>query len=209
LEGFMAEHDQTTLECAVAGDSKALSKLLCKHGPVVQTRLRIASPWRSMLEPEDVMQITYVEAFLQIGRFDPRRGTSFENWLSQIAQNNLRDAIRGLSRQKQPQPRNRVQLPANADSYSGLLEALCTMSATPSRDAGKAEARALIEQALQRLPPDYSRVVRLYDLEGQPVAEVAATMKRTPGAVFMLRARALDRLAEALGTESMFFSTPP
>jgi RNA polymerase sigma-70 factor, ECF subfamily len=119
-----------------------------------------------------------------------------------------------LSRQKQPQPGNRVQVPAaggpggGGDSYQGLLDMLGTISATPSRHAGREEARLLIERALQRLPADYADVIRLYDLAGKPIGEVAQTMKRSTGAVHMLRARAHDCLRESLGTESMFFSNP-
>lgn len=204
------------LRKAVAGDAEALSALLREHGPAVQVRLNLQPQWRSMLEPEDVMQVTYLEAFMQIGRFEPKRGTSFEGWLNQIAQNNLRDAVRGLSRQKQLQPRDRVQLPASGggggggggDSYVGLLELLGTASATPSREAGRNETQLLIEQALHRLPADYACVIRLYDLEGKTISEVCAEMKRSSGAVHMLRARAHDCLRQLLGTESMFFSTP-
>src|SRR5262245_36824902 len=84
------------LKNAVAGDTHALSMLLRQHGPTVQNRLRIAAQWRTVLEPEDVMQVTYLEAFLQIRRFDLSRGTTFEGWLEHVAQNNLRDAVRGL-----------------------------------------------------------------------------------------------------------------
>ena len=51
-------------------------------------------------------------------------------------------------------------------------------------------------------------MIRLYDLEGRPIAEVAAEMGRSSGAVHMLRARAHDRLRELLGPESAFFTNP-
>jgi RNA polymerase sigma-70 factor (ECF subfamily) len=196
---------------AVAGDADALTTLLREHGPNVARRLHIGEQWQSMLDADDVMQVTYIEAFLQISRFDPSRGVPFQSWLERIAQNNLRDAVRGLSRQKQPQPRDRVQIPGTGgggDSYDGLLVELGTTSTTPSRVAGRDEMHAMMERAIENLPPDYATVIRLYDLNGQPIAEVAANMKRSAGAVHMLRARAHDSLRQVLGTESMFFSTP-
>jgi RNA polymerase sigma-70 factor (ECF subfamily) len=202
---------KSLIDQAVAGDADALTALLREHGPEVARRLQIGPMWQSMLEADDVMQVTYIEAFMQISRFDASRGMAFRAWLERIAQNNLRDAIRGLSRQKQPQPRDRVQIgggPAGGDSYDGLLEMLGTTSATPSRAAGRQETQALMERAIKSLPADYANVIRLYDLEGKPIDEVASTLERSPGAVHMLRARAHDCLRQALGTESMFFSTP-
>ncbi len=204
------------IQKAVSGDTSALADLLHQHGPEVQSRLRIARQWRAVLEPEDVMQVTYLEAFMQIAQFDPQRG-SFGVWLARIAANNLRDAVRGLQRQKHPQPSHRITLPGigagaapsgRGDSFQGLLEILGTTSHTPSRVAGHDEMQWLMSQAIDQLPADYAPAVRLYDLDGNSIAEVARQMKRSSGAVHMLRARAHDCLRGLLGTESMFFSSP-
>jgi len=88
------------------------------------------------------------------------------------------------------------------------VELLGATYTTPSRAAARREADSFIEQALAKIPSDYADVIRLYDLEQRPIAEVAQHLGRTEGAVYMLRARAHDRLREALGTESMFFSRP-
>jgi RNA polymerase sigma-70 factor, ECF subfamily len=81
-------------------------------------------------------------------------------------------------------------------------------SLTPSRVVAKEEAGTFLEAALKGLPPDYEKVVRLYDLEGRSIAEVAAALGRSEGATWMVRARAHDRLRESMGGESRFFSTP-
>ena len=54
---------------AVGGDTAALSQLLENYGPETEERLQIARKWRPVLDPGDVMQVTYLEAFMQIGRF--------------------------------------------------------------------------------------------------------------------------------------------
>ncbi|MBM4113022.1 MAG: sigma-70 family RNA polymerase sigma factor [Phycisphaerae bacterium] len=197
----------TLVREATEGSADALSVLLERHGPEVTRRLEIDRQWRGQLDAEDVMQVTYLEAFLQIGRFDPSRAASFESWLLQIARHNLLDAVRGLGRRKLPQPRQRVHADG-ADSMNGLLELLGATTTTPSRVAGRAESASMLERAMSRLPTDYAAVVRLYDLEGRPIEEVAAAMRRSAGAVHMLRARAHDALREHLGTESKFFSDP-
>ena len=70
------------------------------------------------------------------------------------------------------------------------------------------EAADAVESTLMQLPPDYATVIRMYDLQGRPIAEVAAEMNRSTGAVHMLRARAHDQLRCLLGTETDFFSHP-
>lgn len=194
---------------AVQGDADALSELLEAFGPGVEAALQIGRAWRSALEPGDVMQITYLEAFMQISSFRPEQAGSFEAWLRRIAENNLRDAIRGLERMKQLPPARRILEhagSASADSYVGLFEQFAAGTSTPSRLASRADIQRLITAAIDRLPPDYAATVRMYDIEGQSIAAVAAALKRSAGAVHMLRARAHERLAELLGTASAWFS---
>lgn len=193
---------------AVKGDTDSLSALLSFYGPRVERRLEIGRHWRAMLEPGDVMQVTYLEAFLQIGTFRPEQAASFEAWLYQIAENNLRDAIRGLDRQKQMPPARRINVAPNSDdSYTGLYQELAATTTTASRVAVRKDTQRLLQAAIDRLPPDYAMTVRLYDLEGKSIAEVGAALKRSSGAVHMLRARAHERLGELLGTASSWFDS--
>jgi RNA polymerase sigma-70 factor (ECF subfamily) len=203
----MAQSAEPSLEAAVNGDREALSTLLRRHGPDVRRRLKIGTVWRAALDPADVMQVTYLEAFLRIDQLRARTEEAFVAWLTRLAQNNVRDGIRALERQKRPAPRRQVRRRGPADSSSTLLRNLNDPAIkTPSRDAAGRESQQVLTAALAQLPPLYAQVVRLHDLEGQPVAEVAATLARSPGAVCMLRARALDRLRELLGSQSQFFS---
>src|SRR5690606_30279651 len=123
-------------------------------------------------------------------------------WLQRIAENNLRDAIRGLQRHKRPQPSNRIDTPATADSTWELYAHLGVTTTTPSRYATREERLQHLNAALESLPDDYGQVIRLYDLESLPIAEVCQRMNRSSGAVHMLRARAHSRLRELLGSES-------
>lgn len=195
---------------AVAGDTEALTELLEREGPVVRQRLepKIGQVWRAVLDADDVMQVSYMEAFLLIHRFIPEGEGAFRAWLAQIAENNLRDAIKSLERAKRPNPRHRVHGPPGEESFVALVEILGVTNSTPSQQVARGEYQAAIDQALNQLPPDYSRVIRMYDLEGRSASEVAAAMGRSAGAIFMLRARAHDRLRDVLGSSSQFFSSP-
>lgn len=201
----MSEPTQDQIKKAVAGDPDALTEILALVGPQIERQLQINPIWRNVLEPADVMQVTYLEAFLRINTFDPERGTPFAAWLRRIAENNLRDAIRGLERQKQPQPKNRVRPARYEDSLIGLYNILGTDSATPSRNMKQNEACKALETAISSLPDRYQEVLKMYDLEGKPIQDVADATGKSAGAVHMLRARAHDRLRECLGTASMIF----
>lgn len=205
-------NEEELIQRAAKGDEQALCDLLEVFGPMVQGRLKgkISPQWRSSLDEEDVMQVTYLEAFLLADQFKPRGPGSFMAWLSQVAENNLRDALRGLQAAKRPNPRRRVQVSGTSsrDSFVALVDLLGTDHGTPSRVAAMGEATQCIEAALGQLPPDYERVVRLYDLEGLSATEVAAQLGRSTGAIYMLRARAHERLKSALGSASRYFTDP-
>ena len=91
------------------------------------------------------------------------------------------------------------------DSYVTLLAMLPGSQTPPSQRVSRREIRTLIEDAIEQLPPDYARVVRGCDLEGRETTEMAEEMGRSSGAIYMLRARAHDWLAEILGESTQFF----
>jgi RNA polymerase sigma factor (sigma-70 family) len=185
-----------------------MSELLACCGPEVRQRLdgRIAARYRPAFDEDDVLQITFLEAFLRIRSFDPNGVRSFIAWLTRIARNNLRDAVRELECQKRPPLDRQVNPNKATDSHTALFERLVRPGTSPSRPVRLAENKVLLEQAIDRLPPDYAKVVRLYDLEGQGVGAVADAMNRSIGAVYMLRSRALECLQELLGPMSDFLT---
>lgn len=202
----MSNTDEELIRKAVSGDTAALEELLNRHAAAVRQRLVIDRKWSNVLDVDDVMQVTFMEAFLHIHKFDPGNAIAFTAWLRRIAENNLRDAVKELERQKRPQPEQRV-VPSNRDeSAAAFIEQLGVTHSTPSRSAAGHEMLSALHAALGALPGDYADVVRLYDLECRPIAEVAATMKRSAGAVHMLRSRAYDQLRELLGPESNFIT---
>ena len=202
----MKSNDDQLLARAVSGDSDALTSLLKFHGPSVRRRLSISPTWQSLLDVDDVMQVTYMEAFLRIRQHRGQTLDIFVAWLTRIAENNLRDAIKELTRAKRPNPRQRVK-PVSADeSVHVLLEELAATTATASRHVARCEAQSMLELAIRQLPDSYQKVVQLYDLQSQSPQEVAGAIGRSVGATHMLRARAHDRLRELMGSDSNFFT---
>jgi RNA polymerase sigma factor (sigma-70 family) len=208
-KGVSQDLRESYLCAARAGDLDALEQLLALAGAEVRDALRINPKWRSVLDVDDVMQVTYMEVFVRFDQFVGNRIDAFRRWISQIAQNNLRDAIRALECQKRPQPDKRVRIAAgHEDSYVSLCEMLGATSTTPSRAVAASEARSSIENALQQMPENYADSLRLFDLEGCTGPEVADRLGCSRVTAYLLRARARDRLRDLLGSASRFLSDP-
>jgi RNA polymerase sigma-70 factor (ECF subfamily) len=204
----MLQIEDRRTAAAVSGDQEALTDLLKRHDADVRERLdgTIDKAYRGALDVDDVLQVTYMEAFLRISQFTPGENGTFLAWLTRIAENNLVDAVRFLNREKRPPPGQRIQPAGGEESYMTLLSNLVGSTTTPSRAAARAEVSVIVDEALADLPADYAKAIRLYDLEGLPIEEVAQAFGRSHGAVHMLRARALDRLRELLGRAGKFFT---
>jgi len=196
------------LRKANTGDTEALAALLREVGPRVRERIvpKIGRQWAGLIEPDDVMQVTYMETFIQFGRTTIKDEQSFLAWLTRVAENNLCDAIRAFECAKRPDPRKRITGSINDESFVELVEVLGVTTTTPSRVAAQHEGVDIMNRALAKLPADYAKVVRLFDLECKPIEEVSRKLGRSTGACYMLRARAHDALREAMGTASQFFS---
>lgn len=202
--------EEALLAAAQQGDRKALVLLLEIVGPRVRARIqpKITGPLQAHLEADDVMQVTYLEAVLRLDRFKVGGAAGFLAWLTRLAENNLIDAVRALEAAKRGSPFKRVTGGTQEESMAAFIEVLGATSSTPSRVVAKGEGVRFLTSALTRLPQDYEKVVRMYDLEGRPISEVAAAVGRSEGAAWMLRARAHERLREEMGPANRFFSTP-
>lgn len=202
----MQPSEETLIRQAVSGNETALTTLLEQAGVQLHAELeaQIAAPYRSVVDAADILQITCLEAFLRIRSFEPAGPGSFLKWLRRISENNLRDAIRELERDKRLSPRRNVAAAGGEESYVTLVEQLAGTTTTVSRAAGRNELKQIVDEALRKLPADYERVLRLYELEGHSAPEVASEMGRSHGAVRMLLARARECLAEALGSSTRY-----
>lgn len=193
---------------AIRGERQALSSLLERHGPAVWQRVvgEIPRRWQSVLTREDVIQQTCVDAILDIHQLLASTDAAFFAWLCTLARRNLVDAIRMLEAEKRGGGRRRVEPGGNSDSTATLEAMLGGTSSTASRTAARQEASAALLQAMDRLPEDYRKIVRMYDIEGLGAREIAERVGRSPGSVFMLRARAHRRLRALMGRAGSFFS---
>ncbi len=203
-----ASGQEALVERAAGGDQEALTRLIAQHDATLRSKFcnQIPIRWQALLSLDDLLQETYTDAFLDIADFVDRGAESFEHWLTTIGKNNLLNAVQSLEAEKRGGGRVPLSPDQHDSSYAALHELLKCSTTSPSGKAAKAEAKAALEQAIDRLPRDYQTVVRLYDIEGHPVEDVAATMRRSAGAVFMLRARGHRALGRLLGASVKYIS---
>jgi len=198
LPPMQGDLDRHQIERAVAGDSAALETLLRAIAPELTSGLSIDPVWRRSLDPEDILQVSCLEAFLRIASLREPTPDAFRAWMKRIVANNLRDALRGLERDKRPDPRQRVTRGGAGESARTLLAALLDPCATPSAPAILSEDVERLRTVIRSLPRSYRLVVERMDLEERDAGDVAAELGRSRGAVHLLRTRAHDRLRELL-----------
>ena len=91
MKAGMVEKNTTRLlvEKAQAGERAALDRLVEKYRGRLQAgvEMQLQSLKRGDIEPDDILQETFVRAFQSIGRFEWQGEDSFYRWLSGIVRN--------------------------------------------------------------------------------------------------------------------------
>ena len=194
------------LSLAVQGDKEALVALLKQYGPAARKAVagRIPARWRSVLSEDDILQQTYADATRTIRQFKSPEERAFGAFLAQTARRNLLDALKLLQAEKRNGHRRRIE-PRNSDeSYASLSQLIMAGTPTPSRVFARREVQSALGSGIKKLPGDYARVVKLYDLEELPVQEVAAALKRSPARYSCCGPGAPNGSRELMGTASKY-----
>lgn len=195
---------------AAGGDAHALERLLwLHHGRLLSfIRRKVGVDWQGKIDPEDVLQETYVGIFADIGDFAYRGPDSFYHWAARRIDHRFIDQVRHWRRKKRDAARDTAAAPVSGSlsRHELLLERCLPETATPSRALRRADAVAAMLTGLARLPEDYRVVVQRLYLNEEPLAAVAADLGRTEDAVRRLAGRALEKLQEHLGHASRYFS---
>lgn len=198
------------LRRAVAGDEIALSALLTQTYERTQARVaqRMPAELARALDVSDILQETHVTVFQRIRSFAGELPAQFERWVFAIALYKLRRALRTVRTLKRGGDRRQVE--AHGDdghSAAALLDWVAGPGRTASHSVARGEAVAALQGALQRLPDDYRDVLTYIYFDGMSIAQAAARMSRTEGAVHNLCYKARQKLRAALTEARWTFST--
>jgi RNA polymerase sigma-70 factor (ECF subfamily) len=123
-------------------------------------------------EAEDVMQDAYVRAYEHLDQFAGK--AAFSTWLTRIA---IHEA---LARKRR---RGRMEELDALPDHGDAMSILKSSAPTPETGTAQAEARQLLQQAIERLPEAYRSVVVLREVEEMSVAETAESLGVTDAVV--------------------------
>jgi RNA polymerase sigma-70 factor (ECF subfamily) len=183
--------DHELLQAHVDGDPDAFATLFRRH----RDRLW-AVALRTMGNPDDAadgLQDGMIAAYRRAGSF--RGDAAVTTWLHRVVVNACLDRLRAAKvRRAEP-------LPEDVDEFGdrGSLVTSTTEAADPADLAVVEERRRTVLAALDQLPADQKAALILVDMEGYPVAEVAAMLDCAVGTVKSRCSRGRARLATLLG----------
>jgi RNA polymerase sigma-70 factor, ECF subfamily len=183
-------------------DLEALQAILHAHSNRLLAYLtrQMSSRLRRFVEPQDVLQDTFFEAFRRSHEFQLQGADSVFRWLVTIARHRMLAIVRMQRSLK------RGGQAAEKDGFAsvvGFLEELAVYHRTPSQSAMSHELVSVIQQAINALEPQYCRAIQLRYIEGLTVQEAADRMGRTGGSILMLCNRGLAALKVQLQAASL------
>jgi RNA polymerase sigma-70 factor (ECF subfamily) len=198
----MLRSDDQTIQLirqARAGSNDALGRLLdgCRG-----YLLRIAA---DDLDPRlqakggasDIVQETFLEAQRDFGEFKGDSEQELLAWLRQRVQYRVAKFVRSYRQTAKRAAAREVSLD-DGGSSSAVGPVLAAGQLSPSEHALAEERDHLLEQAMERLPEDYRRVIQLRYREGLSFEEIGAVLTRSPNSARKLWARAIERLKSDL-----------
>jgi RNA polymerase sigma-70 factor (ECF subfamily) len=164
-------------------------------------RLELAPELQGKVDLSGVVQQTLLEAHQAREQFRQMDDAQKVAWLRRTLANNLTDEVRKLH--TAARDINREQsLEAAVEQSSARLEAwLASEQTAPDQQAIRNEELLRLAEGLDQLPEDQRRAVEWHHLKGEPLAEVAARMGRTKGAVAKLVYRGIEKLHALLGEQ--------
>lgn len=158
--------DERLVEKAKLGDYSAFEELVARYqGRVYGLAYRLT---RNTMDAEDALQDAFLQVFQKITDF--RGESAFSSWLYKIALNAAFMKLRKRQRQREESFEEAMPKFREDGSYAGMV---AKFSISPEDEALKAEAKGVIEEAIDKLPEEYKMVLLLRDVDGFSAPEAS------------------------------------
>ncbi len=144
----------------------------------------------------DLVQETFLEAQRDFAQFRGATEAEFLGWLRRILLHNLANFRRSYRRTDKRQVDREVTI--DAESSRDLRGTLAANVSSPSSCAIHNEETVALEDALQKLPPSYLRVITLRNRDGLSFEQIGSELNLTANAARKLWCRAIERLQREL-----------
>jgi RNA polymerase sigma-70 factor, ECF subfamily len=188
------------LPAARGGSSEALGQLLeaCRGYLLLVAQREMAPDLQAKGGASDLVQETLLDAVRAFPRFAGTSEADVLAWLRRLLLNNLVSFTRRYRDAEKRQVAREVSLD-RVGSSGGGGGGPADNAPTPSRQAVDHEQARLLQEALERLPDNYRRVLLLRFQEELSFEDIGWLLGLTPNAARKLWARAVKRLQQETG----------
>jgi RNA polymerase sigma-70 factor (ECF subfamily) len=196
------ENDEL-LRRAAAGDGQSWEALVERSRQRLRRMVafRLDQRLRGRVDPSDVLQDAYLEAWRDLGSYLDRPEIPFFLWLRGIAGNKLRELHRHHLGTQMRDPRREVSIHGGAmpeTTTTAMAAELLGNLTRASEEAVRLELKHRLQEALNAMDPLDREVLALRHFEQLSPAETARVLGIKEKAAGMRYVRALRRLKEIL-----------
>lgn len=161
---------------------------------------QLGSSLRKKVDAEDVYQEVSIEAVrsLEQVQFGDREPI---HWLFQIAERKIIDLHRFHFRSQKRSAHREIEIDrpfGEEDGEKGLIQLLVASMTSASQAYSRQVKLGKMEQAIQQLPEDQQKALRLRYVENLPSKKIAEQLGKSDASIRVLLTRALKRLQELL-----------
>jgi RNA polymerase sigma-70 factor (ECF subfamily) len=188
---------------AAAGDAGSWAELMKRYRSRLRRMVgfRLDSRLQGRVDPSDVVQDVFLEAWQHLGSYVSEPNTPFFLWLRAVAGHTLCDVHRHHLGARMRDARREVSLYQGSlpgATSAALAAQLLGHFTRPSEAAVRAERKIQLQTALNAMDPIDREVLALRHFEQLTVSEAAAVLGIKEKAAGMRYVRALRRLKEIL-----------
>lgn len=191
----MSEHsdrqamaDAELVAVARKGDMEAYEELVYRHREKIYARA--FSMVRNEEQALDLSQEAWIKAWRRLDQFHGQ--AAFSTWITRITINLCLDFLRKAKRQRAE------SVEALEEESGGVERQLPVVTPNPTARLERAELRAKIDLALNKLSEDHRTVLVLHEFEELPYKEIAERIGCSMGTVMSRLFYARRRMAAAM-----------
>ena len=188
-----AQRDESDVARASVGDVEAFDALMARH----ETKVFNLCLWvlGDRDEAADAAQDAFIRAYRHLKKF--RGDCSFGSWVSRIAINVARDALK----KKRARPRDFSSMEWQDGPEFDPPDA----ARTAPEEVARHERQMAVRCALAKVPENYRTTLILFDLQGRSYEECAEVLQVPIGTIKSRLSRARAALRDALGADRELF----
>ena len=154
---------------AQGGEQAAFESLFGRYYSRVLriVRSRMGQRLRCHEDPEDIVQNTFIVAIQKFDTFEPAHEASLINWLAQLVEHQIQNAVRYHNALKRDHKREVVLRRIHESVTSGNLRLeMANSDSGPIERAARTEEEAILDECLNELSQAHREVILLRDFAG-------------------------------------------